>query len=191
VEGARQQFGRVFHYFDVDPDEDDPAGAYGPYAQSRRAPIYHSYVRDLVRRGLAYPCFCSREDLARTAAEQQAAKATPGYYGPWARCQDLPDAEVRTRLEHGQPFTIRFRAPDGGPSRVVFDDLIRGRLELADNRNDIVLLKTPDRGLHLPTYHLAYVVVDHLMRVTVVIRGEEWISSVPVHLQLGQVPRFL
>lgn len=184
VPGAREQFDRVFQYFGIESEEGDPTGAYGPYQQSCREPIYHSYVRELLLKGLAYPCFCTREDLAQQAALQEAQKATPGYYGEWARCRNLSDATVREHLERNLPFAIRFRAPDSPEPRVLFHDLIRGPVELANNRIDIVLLKSPEQGLRLPTYHLAHVIDDHLMRVTVVIRGEEWISSVPVHLQL-------
>ena len=116
--------------------------------------------------------------------EQNAAKLQTGYYGSWARCRNLSQAEVMSRLEAGKPYTIRFRSPDGPPGRVEFVDLIRGRIEHQDNTNDVVLLKSSDQSPRLPTYHFAHVVDDTLMRVTVVLRGEEWISSVPVHLQL-------
>jgi len=118
------------------------------------------------------------------AEEQLAAKVQTGYYGSWARCRNLTQAEVMSRLEAGKTYAIRFRAPDGPPARVEFVDLIRGRIEHQDNVNDIVLLKGSDQSPRLPTYHFAHVVDDTLMRVNVVLRGEEWISSVPVHLQL-------
>jgi glutamyl-tRNA synthetase len=111
--------------------------------------------------------------------EQNAAKVQTGYYGSWARCRNLSQDEVMSRLEAGQPYTIRFRAPDNSSGRIEFVDLIRGRIEHQDNVNDIVLLKSSDQSPRLPTYHFAHVVDDTLMRVTVVLRGEEWISSVP------------
>ena len=183
VAGSREQFARAFKYFDIESDEDDSA-TWGPYEQSKREMIYHTFARELMRRGHAYPCFCTREELAQMTEEQQAAKEHTGYYGSWARCRNLSQAEVISRLEAGRPYTIRFRSPDGPPGRMEFVDLIRGRIEHQDNVNDIVLLKSSEQSPRLPTYHFAHAVDDHLMRVNVVLRGEEWISSVPVHLQL-------
>ena len=183
VAGSREQFARAFKYFDIESDESD-SSTWGPYEQSKREQIYHTYARELLRRGHAYPCFCTREELAQMQEQQLAAKAHTGYYGEWARCRNLSQAAVISRLEAGQPYTIRFRSPDGPPGRVEFVDLIRGRIEHQDNINDIVLLKSSDQSPRLPTYHFAHAVDDHLMRVNLVLRGEEWISSVPVHLQL-------
>src|SRR5436190_3011504 len=184
VAGSREQFARGFKYFDIESDENDSNSQWGPYEQSKRARIYHTYARELLRRDHAYPCFCTREELARMTEEQNAAKLQTGYYGSWARCRNLSQAEVMSRLEAGKPYTIRFRSPDSPPERVEFVDLIRGRIEHQSNTNDIVLLKSSDQLPRLPTYHFAHVIDDTLMRVTVVLRGEEWISSVPVHLQL-------
>jgi glutamyl-tRNA synthetase len=184
VPGSREQFARGFKYFDIESDENDLNSKWGPYEQSKRERIYHTYARELLRNGHAYPCFCTRQELAQMTEEQNAAKLQTGYYGSWARCRNLSQDEVISRLEAGQPYTIRFRAPDGGAGRVEFVDLIRGRIEHQDNVNDIVLLKSSDQSPRLPTYHFAHVVDDTLMRVNVVLRGEEWISSVPVHLQL-------
>jgi glutamyl-tRNA synthetase len=184
VPGTREQFDRAFKYFDIESDENDSNSNWGPYEQSKRELIYHSYARELLRRGHAYPCFCTREELARMTEEQLAAKANTGYYGSWARCRNLSQAEVISRLEAGTPYTIRFRSPDNPPPRVEFVDLIRGRIEHQNNVNDAVVLKGSDQSPRLPTYHFAHVVDDHLMRVNVVLRGEEWISSVPLHLQL-------
>jgi glutamyl-tRNA synthetase len=183
VAGSREQFARAFKYFDIESDEND-SSTWGPYEQSKREQIYHTYARELLRRGHAYLCFCTREELAQMQEQQLAAKAHTGYYGEWARCRDLSEAEVISRLEAGRPYTIRFRSPAGPPGRVEFVDLIRGRIEHQDNINDIVLLKSSDQSPRLPTYHFAHAVDDHLMRVNLVLRGEEWISSVPVHLQL-------
>ena len=188
VAGSREQFARGFSYFDIESDEDDSNSKWGPYEQSKRERIYHTYARELMRSGHAYPCFCTREALAQMTEEQNAAKLQTGYYGSWARCRNLSQDQVMSRLEGGKPYTIRFRSPAGPPNapprRVEFVDLIRGRIEHQDNVNDIVLLKSSDQHPRLPTYHFAHVVDDTLMRVTVVLRGEEWISSVPVHLQL-------
>ena len=184
VAGSREQFARAFRYFRIESDENDSNSKWGPYEQSKRELIYHTYARELLRAGRAYPCFCTREELAQMTDEQNAAKLQTGYYGEWARCRNLSQTEVESRLEAGKPYTIRFRSPDGPPGRVEFMDLIRGRIEHQDNSNDAVLLKSSDQSPRLPTYHFAHVVDDTLMRVTVVLRGEEWISSVPLHLQL-------
>ena len=184
VPGSREQFARAFKYFDIESNENDSNSKWGPYEQSKREVIYHTYARELLRKDRAYPCFCTREELAQMTEEQNAAKVQTGYYGEWARCRNLSEEEVRSQLETGKPYTIRFRAPDGPPGRAEFVDLIRGRIEHQDNTNDAVLLKSSDQSPRLPTYHFAHVVDDTLMRVNVVLRGEEWISSVPLHLQL-------
>ena len=184
VPGSREQFERAFKYFDIESDENDSNSKWGPYEQSKRELIYHTYARELLRSGHAYLCFCTREELAQMTEEQLAAKLQTGYYGSWARCRNLSQTEVMSRRQAGKPYTIRFRSPDGPPKRVEYVDLIRGRIEHQDNVNDIVLLKSSDQSPRLPTYHFAHAVDDTLMRVTLVLRGEEWISSVPLHLQL-------
>jgi glutamyl-tRNA synthetase len=183
LEDARRQFGTAFDYFSIHSDEADDA-PWGPYEQRKRAPIYESFARELVAQGKAYPCFCTPEDLAALTARQQAAKVPPGYYGEWAACRHLDPAEAERRVREGVPYAIRFRAPDGPADRVAFDDMIRGRIEQLDNRNDAVILKRSDQDPRLPTYHFAHAVDDHLMRVNLITRGEEWIPSVPLHLQL-------
>src|SRR5579863_9178092 len=184
AEGAAEQFAEAFAYFSIVPDEDDATGHYGPYTQSARAEIYLTYVRDLLRRGLAYPCFATKADLEDITARQRAAGALPGYYGKWAIWRDAPEEQVAERLAAGQPYVVRFRSPGLTGTRVSFTDAIRGPLTLDDNRNDAVILKSSDAEPRLPTYHFAHAVDDHLMRVNLVIRGDEWISSVPLHLQL-------
>src|SRR5580692_6680749 len=184
AEGAAAQFAEAFAYFSIGPDEDDQTGHYGPYSQSARAQIYLTYVRELLRQGLAYPCFATKQDLAEITARQRAAGALPGYYGQWAIWRDADPEDVAKRLAAGEPYAVRFRSPGTTGARVSFTDAIRGELSLDDNRNDAVILKSSDTKPRLPTYHFAHAVDDHLMRVTLVIRGEEWISSVPLHLQL-------
>ena len=184
-EGALAQFEAGFAYFGIEADESDAAGGgYGPYTQSARAVIYHSYARELLRQGLAYPCFESPEQAEARAARQQAAGALPGYYGQWATWRDAPEEQVRARLAAGDRYVIRFRSPGLGGQRVSYTDVIRGVISADDNRNDVVILKRSDASPRLPTYHFAHAVDDHLMGVTLVIRGEEWISSVPLHHQL-------
>src|SRR5690606_34133722 len=131
-----------------------------------------------------YPCFATREELAETADRQRAAKVPTGYYGEWALWRDAPQERVEAALAEGRPYVIRFRAEADAGERVSFVDAIRGRIELDANRNDVVVLKSSDQRPRLPTYHFAHVVDDHLMRVTLVLRGDEWLSSVPVHHQL-------
>ncbi|HUY51773.1 MAG TPA: glutamate--tRNA ligase family protein [Streptosporangiaceae bacterium] len=184
VEGAKEQFWRAFEYFGIEPLEDDPNGAYGPYLQSARADIYLTYVRQLLRGGKAYLCFATREELAAATAEQQAAKVPTGYYGKWAIWRDATPAAVAEALAEGKPYVVRFRSPGIAGNRVEYVDAIRGRIEMEDNYNDVVVLKSSSQRLRLPTYHFAHVVDDHLMRVNLVLRAEEWIPSVALHLQL-------
>ena len=182
IEGSDEHFARAFPHFGIEPTE-GPDAPWGPYRQSERAEIYRSFVRALLESGRAYPDFATKEELADITERQQAAKVDIGYWGEWAVWRDAEPERVAAALDDGRPFTIRFRAPDA-PGRVAFDDAIRGRIEADDNRNDVVLLKSSAEPLPLPTYHLAHAVDDHLMRVTLVLRGDEWISSVPLHLQL-------
>lgn len=184
VAAVREQFDRAFRYFEVEPDEDDETGIYGPYEQSRRAEIYATYVRELLRAGDAYLCFCTAEMLQERSAQQRSEGQPPGYYGRWATCRHCSAEEVAERLSRGEPYAVRFRTPDDAPRRISYHDLIRGEIEQDNNRNDVVILKSSDVQPRLPTYHFAHAVDDHLMRVNLVIRGEEWISSVPLHLQL-------
>jgi glutamyl-tRNA synthetase len=193
--GSADQFAQAFAYFGIEPDESDAAGTgkpgcHGPYTQSARADIYLTYVRELMRRGLAYPCFASKDELAQIAASQKAAGALPGYYGEWATWRDAPSEQVRQRLDAGDPFVVRFRSPGLSRQRVTFTDKIRGPISIDDNRNDVVILKSSDSPLRLPTYHLAHAVDDHLMRITLVTRSEEWLPSVPLHHQLFDALEF-
>jgi glutamyl-tRNA synthetase len=184
VDGALAQFDRAFAYFGIVPGEDDANGSYGPYRQSRRSAIYHSYAREMLRAGKAYLCFATEEELAANRTRQQSLKVPTGYYGEWALWRDAPDADVLAALAEQRPYVVRFRSPGVRGARVEFTDAIRGTLSSEDNYNDVVILKSSATDLRLPTYHFAHAVDDHLMRVTLVIRGEEWLSSVPMHLQL-------
>lgn len=186
VEGASEQFGRAFGYFGLEPDEaEDLAGAaYGPYHQTRRVAIYHSFVRELLHRGQAYLCFATSEELAANRAEQQSRKIPSGYYGQWAPWRDAAPEAVQERLAAGSPYVVRFRSPGTPGVRTSFSDAVRGELAADDNFNDAVVLKSSGNAVPLPTYHFAHVVDDHLMRVNLVIRGEEWLPSVPLHRQL-------
>jgi len=170
--------------FGVAPDEGvvgvgEERGDYGPYVQSRRGPIYRAYARKLLEEGLAYPCFCGAEDLDLLRAEQEQAGVNKGYFGAWARCRELVLEEQIRRIEAGEAYTLRLRSP-GTDKKIVVQDVIRGKLELPENFMDAVILKADG----IPTYHFAHAVDDHLMRTTHVIRGDEWIASLPLHIQL-------
>ncbi len=188
VAGAADFISEAFAHFKVPIDEGrDVSGAehglYGPYTQSARMSIYHSYVKHLLEQGNAYLCFCTVEDLARIREEQTIKKVRTGYYGEWALWRDRPINEVAEMLTAGKPYVIRFRANRDYDRKMVVEDLILGKRTLPENEQDIVIMKS-DR---LPTYHLAHVVDDHLMRTTHIIRGDEWLSSLPTHLQLFEV----
>ncbi|MDR0434799.1 MAG: glutamate--tRNA ligase [Gracilibacteraceae bacterium] len=183
--GAVEALIEALAYFGLRFDEGAAAagerGAYGPYRQRERVGLYHAAARALTERGLAYPCFCSEEELQEIRAAQAAAGANFGYYGAWAKYRDLPPAEARRRLERGEPFVLRWRAPEAAAAATVtVTDAVRGALVLPANEQDIVLLKSNG----VPTYHFAHVVDDHFMRVTHAVRGEEWLPSLPVHAQL-------
>ncbi|MDR0531631.1 MAG: glutamate--tRNA ligase [Oscillospiraceae bacterium] len=178
-------------YAGILPDEgvtapEEERGAYGPYTQSKRKWIYHAFARQLLEAGLAYPCFCSAEALDELRARQEQAGVNKGYYGKWARCRDLPLAEQARRVEAGEPYTLRLRSPGRETAKITVRDLVRGKLELPENIMDAVLLKADG----VPTYHFAHAVDDHLMRVTHVIRGDEWIASLPLHIQLFELLGF-
>ena len=172
--------------FGVDIDEgvigfEQERGDYGPYQQSRRAAIYHVVAKKLVEEGLAYPCFCTEEELTAIREKQEALSLdTKGYFGEWAVYRDTPFKKQKELLSAGKPWTLRLRSPGDPGKRVAFDDLIKGRIEMPENIQDVVLLKQDG----IPTYHFAHAVDDHFMRVTHVVRGDEWIASVPLHIQL-------
>lgn len=157
------------------------SGAYGPYTQSQRVEIYHAVAKRLVEEGKAYPCFCTAEELSEIRSEQENGGADiTGYFGKWARCRDLSFEEQKRRIEAGEPYVLRFRSDGDENKRIFFDDIIRGKIEMPENVIDEVILKSDG----IPTYHFAHVCDDHYMRTTHVIRGEEWISSVPKHIAL-------
>lgn len=155
-------------------------GQYGPYKQSNRAQIYKIVIKDFIKRGLAYPCFCSSEDLTTLRAYQEKNKLNPGYYGEYAKCSTLSPKVAMEKIQNGEPYVIRFRSQGNYQNKVKITDLIRGNLELAQNDQHIVILKSDG----LPTYHFAHLVDDHFMRTTHVTRGEEWLPSLPIHYEL-------
>ncbi|MBR3033985.1 MAG: glutamate--tRNA ligase [Firmicutes bacterium] len=186
VEGAVPMLIDALDYFGIRFDEgataDGETGDYGPYWQSERSAIYKTFVKKLVAEGKAYPCFMTEEEIADIRAMQEANKINPGIYGEYAKCRDLSYEEVEARLAAGEVPVMRLRST-GDPSKYfhVFD-AIRGDISMPENEQDVVILKKTG----LPTYHFAHVVDDHLMRTTHVVRGEEWIGSLPIHVELFQ-----
>lgn len=191
VEGGADDILRGFNTYGLTLDEGFVApgtvvGDYAPYQQSQRVEIYHVYVKSLVAQGLAYPCFCTEEERLSAREQQEAQKCRTGYYGAFAKCRELSLDEALARVQSGAPYVVRLRSPGDESRRIAFDDMIKGKIEMPENDEDIVLLKSDG----VPTYHFAHAVDDHLMRTTHVIRGDEWISSVPKHLQLFRVLGF-
>ncbi|MCX7615126.1 MAG: glutamate--tRNA ligase [Clostridiales bacterium] len=171
--------------FDIQIDEgiigfQKESGDYGPYLQSERALIYQAFAKSLMERGLAYPCFCTEEELTKIRERQESDKLLPGYYGNFAKCRNLPQEEVEQKIKAGLPFVVRLKSQGTENGKIKFKDGIKGEIEMPQNISDIVLLKSDG----IPTYHFAHVVDDTLMHTTDVVRGDEWISSVPVHLEL-------
>ena len=190
-EGAIETICEVFKRLDLNPDEgviskDNEVGEYGPYIQSDRVDIYHAFAADLIERGLAYPCFATEDELNEIRLKQQYLKQTPGYYGEYAIYRSYPTDEAIKRIEAGEEFVLRFRVPDDEPQRVSIHDLIKGDIEMDNNFNDFVLLKSD----LVPTYHFAHAIDDYLMGTTVVIRGDEWVASLPIHIQLFKYLEF-
>ena len=173
--------------FDMGPDEGmisdtEEIGNYGPYKQSLRKDIYQSYAKYLLELGKAYPCFATQEELDEMRAKQEAAKVRTGYYGVWAKYRNLSLDEMAEKINAGVPYIIRFKSPGREDRKIKHKDLIKGNVDFPENDQDIVIIKSDG----LPTYHFAHAVDDHLMHTTHVIRSDEWLSSVPLHLQLFQ-----
>ena len=171
--------------FDMAPDEGmisdtEEIGNYGPYKQSLRKDIYQAYAKYMIEQGKAYPCFCTPEDGEEMRKKQEAAKVRPGYYGVWAKCRNLSVEEMAEKIKAGVPYIIRFKSPGREDRKIKHKDVIKGNVDFPENDQDIVIIKADG----LPTYHFAHAVDDHLMRTTHVIRSDEWLSSVPLHLQL-------
>ena len=171
--------------FGLEPDEGmisetEGKGNYGPYKQSERKEIYQAYAKYLIEQGKAYPCFCTPEEGEEIRAKQEAAKIRPGYYGVWAKCRNVTVEEAIERIKNGEKYIVRFKSPGREDRKIKHHDAIKGNVDFPENDQDIVIIKADG----LPTYHFAHAVDDHLMRTTLVIRGDEWLSSVPLHLQL-------
>ena len=171
--------------FDMAPDEGmisdtEEIGNYGPYKQSLRKEIYQAYAKYMLEQGKAYPCFCTPEDLEEIRNKQETAKLRTGYYGAWAKCRNLSVEEMAEKIKAGEPYIIRFKSPGREDRKIKHKDVIKGNVDFPENDQDIIIIKSDG----LPTYHFAHAVDDHLMHTTHVIRSDEWLSSVPLHLQL-------
>ncbi len=187
VEGAVEVIHKSLKYFGVNFDEGaDLCGEYGPYYQRQRAEIYHAYAKDLIQRGLAYPCFCTEEDLEKTREHQTENKLLPGYYGEFAKCRSLTEEEIYENLKAGKPYVIRLKSQGNVEEKHTFHDQVKGDITVTENNQDVVILKSDG----IPTYHFAHAIDDHFMRTTLVIRGEEWLSSLPIHIELFKVLGF-
>lgn len=184
VEGGVETIIRVFNRYGLGFDEgatiEGDNGAYGPYRQRQRAVIYQTFAKQLVERGLAYPCFCTEEELNAMREKQQELKINFGYYGEWATWRDRSYEEIEENIKAGKPYVLRFRSNGDPEKRFVHHDLVKGDIELPENDQDIVLLKSDG----IPTYHFAHVIDDHFMGTTHVVRGEEWLATLNIHLQL-------
>ena len=184
IEGSGKELVDQLKYFGVVQDEgyfgDHEEGIYGPYVQSKRADIYKIVIKELIRRGRAYPCFCSQEDLNLLRQTQEANKVIPGYYGLYAKCRYYTPDQAAELIKQGKPYVIRFHSLGDHTKYIKVHDLIRGDLNLSQNDQDIVIMKSDG----LPTYHFAHLVDDHFMGTTTITRGEEWLSSLPIHLEL-------
>lgn len=186
VEGAVETIINVLRYFDIEFDEgagfEDSAegNAYGPYFQRQRVEIYHTYVKELVKKGLAYPCFCTEDELSKVREQQEKDKVLTGYYGKYATCRNLSYEEIEKNIKDGKSYVVRLRSQGQPDKEITFVDSIKGEIKLPENIHDIVILKQDG----VPTYHFAHAVDDHLMRTTMVIRGGEWLASVPTHYEL-------
>ena len=184
VPGAVQVLIETLKHYGIHFDEgatvDSDSGDYGPYRQSQRAAIYHVYAKQLVLQGQAYPCFCTEEELQEMHALQEKENANFGYFGKWAKWRDRPIEDIKEMLDKGMPWVLRFRSTGNIENKIKFVDLIKGEIEVTENDIDHVLLKSDG----IPTYHFAHAVDDHLMRTTHVVRGDEWLSTLPFHLQL-------
>ena len=177
------------HYgivFDEGATHDGDSGIYGPYRQRQRASIYHVWAKKLVTEGHAYPCFCTEEELSAMREKQEANKETTGYYGPYAMWRDRSMEDIQAQLDAGNPWVLRFKSEGSIENQFKFDDLVKGKLTITENNVDHVLLKSDG----IPTYHFAHAIDDHLMRTTHVVRGDEWLPTLPFHIQLFKTLNF-
>lgn len=185
IPDAIDKITHILNHYGLNPVEYEYKGKivgnYGPYVQSERIDIYHAYIKKAIEMGRAYPCFCNKEELDEMRINQERKKQRTGYYGKYARCRFLSIDEMCNKIKNGEDYVIRFKSMGDFETKIPFDDEVKGRIEFPSNDEDFVIMKSSDK---LPTYHFAHLVDDHLMHTTHVIRGEEWISSVPKHIEL-------
>ncbi len=189
VDGAVEAVKNALRYFDIKFDEGaeiEGDNTYAPWYQRQRADIYHAFVKKLIAQGRAYPCFCTEEDLSSLRETQTAQKEITGYYGKYAKCRNLSEDEIYRNLDAGKPYVIRLKSMGNPENKIKFQDAIKGEITVTENDQDIVILKSDG----IPTYHFAHAIDDHFMRTTLVIRGEEWLASLPIHLELFQTLNF-
>ena len=191
VQDGVKQIMEALKDFDLAPDEyidenNVDHGSYGPYKQSLRKEIYQSYAKKFLEEGNAYPCFCTSEELDEIRSNQEKAKERTGYYGKWTKCRNMPIDMAAEKIKNGEPYIIRFKSPGNPEKKIKHKDVIKGNVEFPENDQDIVIIKSDG----LPTYHFAHLVDDHLMGTNMVIRADEWLASVPLHLQLFYVAGF-
>lgn len=191
IEGGTRDIISGLDRFGIKIDEgfvsaDKQLGDYGPYKQSERAEIYQTYAKSLIKQGLAYPCFCTAEELDAVRKIQEEQKERTGYHGKWAKHRDITYDEAKALINEGKTYVVRLKSPGSEENRIVFDDCVKGKIEMPENDEDFVILKSDG----IPTYHFAHAVDDHLMHTTHVLRGDEWISSVPKHIQLFKLLGF-
>lgn len=187
IEDGVNQIVKDFKNLDIDFNEGYSFGGnYGPYLQSERGDIYKAYAKKLIEKDLAYPCFCSEDDLNKIRELQESKKARIGYYGKYAKCRYLTKEQVLEKINNGEKYIIRLKSPGSFYNKAVLNDAIRGKIEQPENDIDIIIIKSDG----LPTYHFAHAVDDHLMHTTHIIRGDEWVASYPIHEQLFKVLGF-
>ena len=185
VDGAITNIIRDLNNYNITFDEGmisetEEKGAYGPYLQSKRKEIYHAFIKHFIEQGLAYPCFCSKEEIDEIRHAQEMRKDRIGYYGRYAKCRKFPIQDAYNKIKNGEEFIIRLKSPGDFEKKVIVKELVRGNISFPENDLDIVIMKKDG----LPTYHFAHLVDDYLMRTTHIIRSDEWVSSLPIHVQL-------
>ena len=185
IENGIQKIIDAIHNFDIQIDEgvisqDEQKGSYGPYIQTQRKEIYDAYAKYMIENDLAYPCFCNEEEIEDTRKNQEGRKERIGYYGKYAHCRHMSIDEAYEKIKNGAKYVIRIKSQGDYDKRIVIDDLVKGKVVFPENDIDHVLIKSDG----IPVYHFAHLVDDHLMRTTHILRGEEWLSSTPLHLEL-------
>ena len=180
IENGVEEILGAYQDYDLYPDETVGKGNYGSYIQSERGEIYQAYAKKAIEDGIAYPCFCTPEELEKVREDQTKAEERTGYYGKWAKCRNMPIEMAAEKIKAGVPYIIRFKSPGNPDRKIKHKDVIKGNIDMPENDQDIVIIKSDG----LPTYHFAHAVDDHLMRTTLVTRSDEWLASIPLHLQL-------